>query len=103
VHEGDGIVPAARMSPALVVWAALYGVRAGDEFALSLTDPAGRVLLERKRRLERTQARRVEIAGLPRGAAPWPAGRYRALLRVLRPQAGGAPLAVERMVAAQIE
>lgn len=103
VHEGQDIVPARRDSPALVVWAAFYGVRAGDEVVLSLADPAGRVLLEKRRRLERTQARRVELAGLRRAAEFWPAGRYRALVRVMRAQADGAPLVVERILMVEIE
>lgn len=103
VHEGEGIAPAQRASPALVAWTALYGLRAGDEILLSLADPAGRVLLERRRRVERTQARRVELAGLRRTAESWPAGHYRLTVRVERPQAQGAPLAELRVFALEIE
>jgi hypothetical protein len=103
VLAGEGIAPARREAPALVAWTAVFGLRAGDELALSLADPAGRVLIERRQRVERTQARRVELAGLRRAAAPWPAGRYRLEVRVLRPQSGGAPLAVQRTFDAEIE
>lgn len=103
VHDGEDIVPARRASPALVVWTAIYGLRAGDEVLLSLADPAGRLLFERRRGVERSQARRVEITGLPRAAESWPAGRYVALVRVTRPQPGGTTLTVERRVEVEIE
>jgi len=103
IHEGEDLAPARRASPALALWAALYGLQAGDELELSLADPGGRVLFERRRRIERTQARRVELASLPRAARMWPAGRYRALVRVTRPRAEGAPLAVERILVVELE
>lgn len=103
IHAGEGLAPARRVSPALVAWAAFYGVRAGDGITLSLADPDGRLLIERTRRADRTQARRVELAGLRRAADAWPAGRYRLTVRVARPRAGGAPLAVERIFAVEIE
>jgi Peptidase family M23 len=103
VHEGEDIAPARRDSPALVVWTAVYGLRAGDELRLSLSDPAGRLLFERRRSVERATARRVELAGLRRTGESWPAGRYLGLVRVTRPQPGGKTLTVERRIAVEIE
>ncbi len=96
IFRGEGVVLPAREAPALVVWVAIYGVRAGDEVTLSLDDPDGRPLVRHRRQIERNQARRVELAGRRRGAAPWPTGTYRAEVRVERQVAGGSPLIAAR-------
>lgn len=103
VFSGEGISRARRASNALVVWSAIYGVRAGDEIALSLIDPGGQTLVEHRRRVERPQARRLEYAGRRRGEVLWTPGRYRAVVRVVRPQAEGGPLLVERILTLELD
>jgi hypothetical protein len=100
LHEGERGVPARRESPVLAAWAALYHVRAGDEVVLRLEDPAGRTVLEARRTLERTQARRIEAAAARRTGDAWSAGRYRLTVRVLRAPQGQV---AERVVAAELE
>ena len=87
-REGERGAPPRRDSPVLAAWVALYHVRAGDEVVLSLTDPAGRAVIEAHRKLERTQARRFEAEAVHRSADSWPAGTYRLTVRVLRAPEG---------------
>jgi hypothetical protein len=101
VVRGEGIAPARRDSATLAAWAALYGVRAGDEVALALIDPEGRTLAQNRSRVERTQARRIAIVGKRRGDASWPAGRYQLTVQVIRD--GGAEPAAERVVAVELD
>lgn len=101
VVSGERLARAGRDSPTLAAWAALYGVRAGDELALTLLDPQGRTLAENRHRIERTQARRIEILGKRRGGASWPAGRYQLTVRILRE--GGAIPASERVLTLDLD
>ena len=102
LHEGERGAPPRRDSALLAAWVALYHVRAGDEIVLTLSDPAGRVVLEARRRLERTQARRIEIAAARRAADSWQAGHYVLKVQVLG-EAGGAPPVAERALTVEID
>ena len=103
VHKGS--VPAARIdSPALVAWAAIYGVRGGDEMRLSLMDDAGGVLARHRVTAQRNQARFVFFTGKKRQEAQWRAGEYRVEVELLRPRASGeAPYSTVRRAAAKLE
>jgi hypothetical protein len=84
-----------RSAPALVLWAAVFGVRAGDELVFSITGPDGKTLLRRGLTVARTQAWRFQFAGLRRKQALWPLGHYRGQA-VLRRSMGKTSIASER-------
>lgn len=69
--------PAAQPTdaPALVIWAAYFGPRAGDQLKLSITGPQGEVISQTIA-IDRTQALAFRAIGkrLPPGG--WPAGDY---------------------------
>ena len=65
-----------RSAPALVLWAAIFGVRAGDQLAFTITGPNGKTLLSRGLTISRTQAWRLQFVGLQRKHAHWPLGHY---------------------------
>lgn len=64
-------------APALVGWAYVFGGRAGDVVAITLSAPDGSVLLAQEVTLETTQAQLFRAAGKKRGAAGWAAGDWR--------------------------
>lgn len=69
-------------SPALVIWAHLFGQRPGDQLALGITGPTGEVIADTIT-LDRTQARSFRAIGRKANAA-WTAGDYRAQAVLLR-------------------
>jgi hypothetical protein len=79
---GDGNVDRARTEPfgakagAVVFWVQVYGTRAGDEEELRLFAPDGRVLAEKRARLEGNRAQWLTYVGKRRGGV-WQAGMYR--------------------------
>lgn len=62
-------------APALVLWAAYFGPRQGDELTLAITGPQGEVIRQTIP-IDRTQAVAFRAAGkrMPQGG--WPAGNY---------------------------
>lgn len=68
-------------SPAMVGWAHLFGVRQGDQLALSVTGPDGDVITDTVT-IDRTQARSFRAIG--RKADTWPAGEYTATAVLMR-------------------
>jgi murein DD-endopeptidase MepM/ murein hydrolase activator NlpD len=70
-------------APALVVWAYLFGPRAGDALILSITGPEGEVISERVV-LDKTQALAFRAVGRKLRAAEWPPGPYAATATLLR-------------------
>jgi len=64
-------------SPALVLWAESYWVKAGDRLRFRLDGPDGRTLLDETMAIERDRARFVGYVGRPRPEGLWPAGVYR--------------------------
>ena len=83
--------PAALPSdaPALVLWAALFGVRAGDRVTIEIRGPDGATLHRHAAVVDRDQAWRLVFSGLRRKAAAWPTGRYRGEVALHRDGAGG--------------
>jgi murein DD-endopeptidase MepM/ murein hydrolase activator NlpD len=63
-------------APALVLWGAAFGGRAGDVIGLRIGDPDGNALLMTDITLERTQAELFRAGGRPLRAAHWPPGDY---------------------------
>jgi hypothetical protein len=85
---------AAANASALVFWAQVYGVRAGDVEELRLTAPDGRALASRRVTLERNLAQSLAYVGRKRPSAGWAAGSYAGEYRLLRD--GKEVLRVER-------
>ena len=80
---GDGNVDRERTagfgpeSKAAVFWVQIYGAQADDLEELRLIAPDGRVLAERRGRIERNRAQWLAYAGARHRGAVWPAGTYR--------------------------
>jgi Peptidase family M23 len=72
-------------APALVVWAYLFGARAGDALVLTITGPAGAVITERVL-LEKTQALAFRAVGRKLKADSWPPGTYEGTATLIRDQ-----------------
>lgn len=70
---------------ALVLFAHLYGTRAGDVLTMRLDGPA-RTIFTHDRTLEKTQARSFRAFGRKRPDAGWTAGRYTATVALRRGQ-----------------
>lgn len=70
-------------SRALVLWAHVYGARAGDTLLIRITGPEGRLLAE-SLPLEKTQARLFRAAGKRLKTAGWPLGPYQGTARLIR-------------------
>ena len=62
-------------APALVLWAHVFGARAGDTVTLTITGP-DRTLIDERITLDRTQARLFRAAGKRLTASAWPGGLY---------------------------
>ncbi|MGH6933271.1 MAG: M23 family metallopeptidase [Dongiaceae bacterium] len=60
---------------ALVFWAEIYGVVAGDQITMRITGPSGNIVSKLRRSFQKTQIRRFEYIGKP-GGGTWPSGRY---------------------------
>lgn len=73
-----------RDAPALVFWAAAWGLRAGDRETLRLTAPDGSVLAETSAEMPGDKAQWIRFAGHRLRQGAWPPGRYRGEYRVLR-------------------
>ena len=74
-------LPAA--APALVLWAHIFGSRAGDVVELRIAGPQGQVIREAVT-LEKPQARSFRAAGKRLPATGWPPGAYHGAARLIR-------------------
>jgi hypothetical protein len=82
VKAGTAGVAPVRDAPALVVWAHLFGGRAGDVVEIVVDGPEGEIA-RAEAVLKRTQAQAFRAAGR-RARGAWPAGDYRGRVRMLR-------------------
>ena len=82
-------------SPALVLWAQAYGVRAGDRLSLRIEGPDGAILAEKAVEIDKSQAYRMTFIGRRSPTDGWPAGTYRGLVRLVR-AATPSPLQTQR-------
>jgi len=78
-------------SPALILWADVFGVKPGDTLTLTVRDPAGKVLVDHTRTMEREQIRVFSFAGKKRPGAGWPPGAYEGRIAYKRKDGGGDP------------
>ncbi len=72
-----------RDAPALILWAHLFGTRAGDALRLRLIGPAG-VVADQTAPFDRTQARAMRYAGRRAPPGGWPAGAYAGVVTLMR-------------------
>jgi hypothetical protein len=89
----DGLLAAAalpRNAGALVLWADMYWVEAGDVLAFRIVGPDGKPIFHNSARIEKTQARRFAFAGRQRRAETWPAGAYVGEVTLTRGEGGQA-------------
>lgn len=82
IKQGDVPLPTAQAS-GMVLWAYLYGTRAGDRLELALQGPEGQIIADRLA-LERTQAQSFRAIGKRLRAARWPAGLYSGTATLMR-------------------
>ncbi len=80
--RGEGPYP--TNAPALVLWADIFGVEAGDRIRFEIAAPDGRGLFDYEQRVEKTQARRFVFAGTPLTGAAWPSGEYIGKVSIVR-------------------
>jgi len=82
-------------SPALVFWAAAWGLRAGDREEIRLIGPKGKVLAEWSGKVPSNKAQSLRYAGRKRRGKSWPPGVYRGDYRVTRQVDGGTVVVIE--------
>ena len=71
-------------SPAIVFFARLINMRAGDRISLKVEGPAGFQAVSDGEPLDRAKAHYVGFAGKKRNAERWPAGLYEGVVAVIR-------------------
>ncbi len=76
-------------APALVFWAASWGLRGGDHETLTITRPDGSELLQTETELPRNKAQWFRFGGKRRPPEGWAPGTYRADYSVRRRDAAG--------------
>lgn len=76
-------------APALVVWAELFRVRAGDKLQLTITDPGGVKIHDQSLNIEANKASYWAFSGLRLKQDAWPSGTYRGDVRLIRSLVGG--------------
>ena len=85
-YDGITVTPS---SPALVLWAEFFNVRASDRITLRLLAPTGDRLATYGQTLKKDQARRYVFAGKPLKTGTWPPGIYRGEVTLTRSVEGG--------------
>ena len=65
-----------QTAKALVIWADIFGVQAGDRVRFQVHGPDGRVVLDKETRVDRTQTRRFVYAGRRLRGKVWLSGVY---------------------------
>jgi len=78
-----------KTAPALVVWAELFRVQAGDSLQFTITDPDGVKIHDQSLKIEAKKAYYWAFSGLRLKRAAWSSGTYRGDVRLIRNLAGG--------------
>ena len=78
----EKVLPAS--TEALVVWAEIFGVQAGDKMTLTIKGPDGKVLINERVEQTRPQARRFLMAGKRVSVGAWLPGTYHGSIVVSR-------------------
>jgi hypothetical protein len=93
--DGDYNAPPDTQTPALVFWAAAWGLREGDRESIRLIGPNGRKLAGRSDDLPGNKAQWLRYIGKKRPASGFPPGRYRGEYRVERTTDGHREIVIE--------
>jgi len=83
-------VALSRRAPALLLWAEIYWVQAGDKVHLAITGPDGQVVAKHSNTLPKRQAQRMIFAGRKKPGLFWPAGTYKGRVILERKTSSGA-------------
>jgi murein DD-endopeptidase MepM/ murein hydrolase activator NlpD len=85
IRPGDELP---RMARVLVLWVDAFGVQVGDEMRFQIFGPDGQPLLDKRQRVDRTQARRFAFAGARLRESEWASGLYSGRITLTRNQDG---------------
>ncbi len=91
------VAPPISTSKALLFYARLINLHAGDRIALSVNGPGGFAVKHVSQPLERNKATYVTFAGRPLRAARWPSGAYEGQAELIRGSAVIARTALIRL------
>lgn len=96
-YQGKGFL---KNAPALVLWAAIYNVEAGDLVRMRIYDPEGELLHTYESTLTKDQSRRILYSGKKRKRLYWPEGKYKGDVTLTRKMETGAEqvFRVERQI-----
>lgn len=99
VNEEPTSLPRAKTlpatAPAIVFWAAVFGLQTDDVQTIQLIAPDGQVLARASQAAPGNKAQRVAAVGRKRaGLAPWPSGEYRGEFALSRPGPEGSNVIV---------
>lgn len=87
--EGDlGRTVLPRLPPALMFWAGVFSVKAGDHINLRISAPDGTLLNEKTSAIVEDQFRRFVFTGIRPGRQPLAVGEYVGEVRLFRDDAG---------------
>ena len=78
-----------RRAPALVLWAEVFWVEAGDKVRFHVTGPNGASIMDYSNILSNREARRVIFAGRKKRGMFWPTGKYTGEIVIERLVASG--------------
>ncbi|UWQ22484.1 M23 family metallopeptidase [Jannaschia sp. W003] len=84
VKAGTAAADALARTAPMVLWAQMFGTRAGDALRLRIEGPDGGEVFARDVALDRTQAQGFRAAGRRAPAGGWPRGDYRGTATLLR-------------------
>lgn len=88
-------------SPALVLWATIYGVRKDDQLHFEILDPDGKPFAEDHNRIDKTQIRRFRLFG-KKLHAPLKPGTYTGRVTLERTGKDGKPIKESREITVRI-
>ena len=71
-------------APALIAWTVIVGVHKGDRLSIQVLGPDGATLVDNRTVIDRDRIRYFAYAGGRRPGERWPAGEYRASVRLER-------------------
>lgn len=80
----------------LIAWLVAWGLRQGDRIGLTITDGAGRVWIEKVFEQPKHQIQVFRYSGRKRPKTGWQSGRYRASVKIERPNGAGLDLIAEQ-------
>jgi hypothetical protein len=83
IKSGTANIPITRNSPALVMWAYVFGGQADDQVKISVSGPND-ITITRTQILEKTQAQLFRASGKKAPSTGWPVGPYVGVIELWR-------------------